>query len=321
MTIDPDAQKVIDLIVQVNRPPIYQLSIAEARQQYRTSSVALGGAVPEVAEITDILAKTPTGQEIPLRIYRGGGARANENHPVVMFFHGGGWTIGDLETHDIPCRHLAIKSGATVIAVDYRLAPEHPFPAAAEDVIAATQWVHVNAPDLGLDRHNMFLAGDSAGGNLAAVVALAMRDARSAAIRGQMLIYPAVDFTKEWSSYQRLADQLPLTKAVMQWFGENYVPNDDQKSDWRASPLQAENLAGLPPTLIATAEYDVLRDEGDAYFDALTQAGNNAQHMDLKGQIHGCMAMAGFIPVASFITDRMAAFVTTHARPHPITKP
>jgi len=321
MTIDPDAQKVIDLIVQVNRPPIYQLSIAEARQQYRTSSVALGGDVPDMAEITDILAKTPKGQEIPLRKYRGSGARENENQPVIMFFHGGGWTIGDLETHDIPCRQLAIKSGATVIAVDYRLAPEHPFPAAAEDVIAASKWVHTNATDLGLDRYNMFLAGDSAGGNLAAVVALAMRDTGAVAIRGQMLIYPAVDFTKEWPSYKRLADQLPLTKAVMQWFGQNYVPDEDQKSDWRASPLQAQTLAGLPPTLIATAEYDVLRDEGDAYFDALTQAGNNAERMDLKGQIHGCMAMGGFIPVASLISDRMAAFVKTHIRSHPDTKP
>ena len=245
-TLNSDAQKVCDLIVASGRPPIETLSPPEARTAYLASRQVLQPDPEPVAELVALEAAGPAGA-IPLRLYRGMGLVKDAQQPALVYFHGGGWVIGDLESHDQACRALANATPCIVVAVDYRLAPEHKFPAAADDAIAATRWIAANAERLGIDRDRLAVGGDSAGGNLAAVVALDARDRGGPAIRLQLLIYPATDMRMDRPSIERHAKQLPLTRAAMNWFIAHYLRSDADKADWRASPLRATSLQGLPP--------------------------------------------------------------------------
>jgi acetyl esterase len=229
--------------------------------------------------------------QIPLRLYRPAGVSDATPLPVYVYFHGGGWVIGDLESHDVLCRQLTAESGACVIAVDYRLAPEHKFPAAADDAWAATRWIVGHAAELGVDAGRLAVGGDSAGGNLAAVVALMSRDAGGPAIALQVLIYPVTDVGSESQSYADFADGYMLTRDSMRWFTAHYLGRKEEANDWRVSPLRAPSLAGLPPALILTAGFDPLRDEGAAYATRLREAGVTVDYVSFGGMIHGFVGM------------------------------
>ena len=292
--LHPHAQLVCDLIVASGRPPIETLSPAEARKAYLASKAILQPDPEPVAEVLALEATGPAGP-IPLRLYRGKGADKGRAQPALIYFHGGGWVIGDLESHDQLCRAFANAVPCVVVAVDYRLAPEHKFPAAAEDAIAATRWIAGNAERLGIAAGRLAVGGDSAGGNLATVVSLDARDRSGPRLAFQLLIYPSTDMRMGWPSLERHAQQLPLTRAAMNWFIAHYLRSGDDKADWRASPLTAASLEGLPPALVITAGFDPLSDEGEAYAEALRKAGVPARHERFEGQIHGFAAMGRIV--------------------------
>jgi acetyl esterase len=292
--LHPEAQQVCDLIVASGRPPIETLTPDQARQAFLAARAILQPDPPQVAEVLALEAEGPSGP-IPLRLYRGQGAGKDRPQPALVYFHGGGWVIGDLESHDQLCRALANAISAIVVSVHYRLAPEHKFPAAAEDAIAATRWLSVNAPRLGIDAARMAVGGDSAGGNLATVVCLEARDRGGPELVFQLLIYPSTDMRMGWPSLDRHAEQLPLTRAGMRWFINHYLRGAADKSDWRASPLTAASLQGLPPALVITASHDPLGDEGQAYAEALRKAGVAVRHERFEGQIHGFVTMGRII--------------------------
>jgi len=300
MQLDPDAQLILDAMIAAGRPPFETLTPAGARQQMRDIRAALKQPVPPVAEVRALTATGPHG-EIPMRLYRGHAAKPGEQQPVVVFFHGGGWVFGDLETHDNMCRSIAGLADCTVISVDYRLAPESKFPAAIDDAFAATQWIARNASTLNLDLGRLAVAGDSAGGNLATVVALMA--ARSGAIRigFQILLYPATDLGMTHDSYRRAGAQFNLTAAAMRWFREHYLTSADQIEDWRASPLRAKEFVGVPPTFIVTAGCDPLCDEGEDYARVLEAHGAPVTLRRFPGQMHGFASMAGFLRAADEI--------------------
>ncbi len=244
---------------------------------------------------------------MPLRLYRGAGTGAATLLPALVFFHGGGWVVGDLETHDPMCRHLANATGCAVVAVDYRLAPEHKFPAAVEDSFAATEWVAANGAELGIDGGRLAVGGDSAGGNLAAVVSLLARDRGAPRLRAQLLLYPALDFGMNHASHQRFAEGHLLTVATMRWFAEAYIRGPQDVDDWRASPLRARDLSGLPPAYVLTAGYDPLCDEGIAYARRLEENNVAVTSRHMPGQIHGFLLMGKIVRAAGPALDEIAA--------------
>ena len=224
-----------------------------------------------------------------------------------MFFHGGGWVVGDIATHDTVCRHLANRADCAVVSVDYRLAPEHKFPAAVEDCVAATGWVAENAAALGVDPARLAVGGDSAGGNLAAVVCLMARDGGAPRIAHQLLIYPATDAAMRHASVTRFAEGYVLTRSTMRWFYDQYLRSPDDAADWRVSPLAAADLSGLPPAYVLTAGYDPLCDEGDEYAARLAAAGVAVEHRRFPGQIHGFVTNGKIIRAADPALDEAAA--------------
>jgi acetyl esterase len=302
--LHPDAQRVCEMIIASGRPPIETMTPAEARAVYLASKPILQPDPEPVAEVAELNAEGPAGP-IPLRLYRGQPAAAAQ--PVLVYFHGGGWVIGDLESHDQLCRALANAVPCTVIAVHYRLAPEHKFPAAVEDAIAATRWIAGNAQRLKLDPKRLAVAGDSAGGNLAAVVCMAQRDSGGPAPLFQFLIYPGTDMAMQSTSIARHAEQLPLTRKGMQWFVDHYLRAPQDVNDWRASPLRAANLRDLPPALIITASFDPLSDEGEAFAEALAGAGVAVRLERFEGQIHGFITMGRIVADSRRAIDLGAA--------------
>ena len=296
MALDPQAANVIDLIVKSGRPPYHQLTPKDARQMFRETRPASTPPAPQIGAVRDVL--TEGAQAIPLRVYRPPGVSDSRRLPVLVYFHGGGWVIGDLETHDVLCRQLTAEAGVSVIAVDYRLAPEHKFPAAADDAWAATRWIATHAAELGVDADRLAVGGDSAGGNLAAVVALLAREAGGPRIALQILLYPVTDLVSESQSYADLADGYMLTRDSMRWFRAQYLAKEQDAADWRVSPLRAPSLAGLPPALVVTAGYDPLRDEGEAYARRLREAGVSVDAVSFGGMIHGFVPMGRLIDTA-----------------------
>ena len=267
--LHPQAQALLKLIQERGIPPTHTLSPKDARALYRDRRALTQPVPPEVAEARELEASGPHGA-IPLRLYRplraGGAGNAGDAAvqalPVLVYFHGGGWVIGDLETHDTLCRELANASGAAVVAVDYRMGPEHRFPAAFDDCLAAAYWVQREAAALGIDPKRIAVGGDSAGGNLAAGVAIAARDAGDLALAFQLLIYPATDMRRNAPSHTTNGQGYLLTRDTMDYFHDHYITDPKHDLDWRASPLLHTDLARLPAALVLTAGYDTLRDEG-----------------------------------------------------------
>jgi len=312
--LHPDATLVCQMIVAANRPPLESLTPPEARQAYLATRKALQPDPEPVAEVANLEAAGPAGP-IPLRLYRGAGADKGELQPALVYFHGGGWVIGDLESHDQACRALANAARCIVVAVDYRLAPEHKFPAAVEDAIAATRWIADHARSLGIDARRLAVGGDSAGGNLAAVVSLDARDRAGPPLVFQLLVYPGTDMRMNRPSHLRHADQLPLRRTTMHWFVGHYLRDTSDEADWRASPLRAGSFRNLPPALVVTAGFDPLCDEGEAYVQALSGAGVPVSHERFGGQIHGFLNMGRIVADAGRLvvlagTALQAAFKT-----------
>jgi acetyl esterase len=296
--IHPQTRALLDLIEQRGIPPTHTLSVADARKYYRERRSVTQPVPPDVGSVRDLQASGPHGP-IPLRSYRPIGSDATSALPVLVYYHGGGWVIGGLDTHDTLCRQLANGAGCAVIAVDYRMAPEHRFPAAVDDCIAATDWIHANAASLAIDASRIAVGGDSAGGNLAAVVSIAARDSGKPPIAFQLLIYPATDQHRNTPSHSSNGQGYLLTTETMDYFTGHYIADSAQYTDWHASPLLHTDLSRLPPALVLTAGFDPLRDEGLAYADALVAAGNRATYVCFERQIHGFILMGKVLDEAN----------------------
>jgi acetyl esterase len=286
MPLDPQIAGILTLLEQVGDASLASGTVEQARATFHTSTVALRdpSTLAAVRSVEDSQIAGPAGQ-IPIRIYR-----PDVDGPVatIAFFHGGGFVIGDLDTHDDHARLICHDVGVVVVSVDYRLAPEHKFPAGFEDCLAATEWVAANADTLGGDPDKIVVGGDSAGGNLAAAVALAARES-GPKLAAQFLIYPGVDFSEDADYPSRIenAEGFFLTAEDMLWFSGHYLPQETNLNDPRASTIRAENLAGAAPAVIGTGEFDPLRDEGEAYAKALADAGVEVRLQRYNGLIHG----------------------------------
>ena len=288
--LHPDARALLDLMEQRGIPPVHTLSPSAARALYRERRQLTQPAPPEVSQVSDVSVDGPHGP-IALRLYRPFGAATDAVLPVLVYYHGGGFVIGDLETHDTLCRMLANRAECTVVSVDYRLAPEHAFPCAVDDCLAATYWVLHNATAHRVDGSRLAVGGDSAGGNLAAVVSQIARDAGDLPIAFQLLINPITDARRLAPSHQENAQGYMLTADTLDYFTNHYIPNISERTHLWASPQLNPNLAKLPPALILTAGYDPLRDEGLEYGQLLTNAGNQVVVVNFPRQIHNFLMM------------------------------
>jgi acetyl esterase/lipase len=300
--LHPDARALLDLIAERGLPAMHTLTPVDARAFYRDRRGFTQPAAPAVGNVVDTRCDGPHGA-IALRVYRpiAAGATTTQDSallPVLVYYHGGGWTIGDLDTHDVLCRELCNGSGAVVVAVDYRMGPEHRFPAAVDDCLAATYWVHRQAAELGVDAGRLAVGGDSAGGNLGAVVAILARDAGDLPIAYQLLIYPATDMRRGHPSHASNGRDYLLTTETIDYYHDHYIADPAHDLDWRASPLLHTDLSRLPPALVLTAGFDPLRDEGLEYANRLVAAGNRATYVCFERQIHGFITMGKVIDEA-----------------------
>jgi len=297
-TMDPKAQIVGEFVKSI-RQPGYFPPLPELRQQLRTMVSLMDEPAPPLPRLEDVHIPGPAGP-IPARVYDPVGVREQtaraSARPAVAYFHGGGWVQGDLETHHGLCARLAQRSGALVLAVDYRLAPEHKFPAAVEDALAVYGWLRKHGHEIGADSARVAVAGDSAGGNLAAVVSQHAAGARVALPTCQVLIYPAVDFALDTASHREFEDGHVIPRDRVTWYMQQYLRGEADRTDPRASPLRTADLRGQPPALVITAGFDPLRDEGRAYADQLRAAGVDVVYREYPGQIHAFVSLTKAIP-------------------------
>lgn len=302
MPLDPQMQAFLDQLQALGVPSFETLSVEQAR--LGTAAMDnIHGAPEPVGSVDNLAAGGPAGP-IPIRVYT---PEREGALPVLVYFHGGGWVLGDLESHDAVCRGLANAANCLVVSVDYRLAPEHKFPAAAEDAYAATQWVAENAAGLGGDPDRIAVAGDSAGGNLAAVVALMARDRGGPALVYQLLIYPVTDPALDTPSCHDNAQGYFLTLDSMRWFWNHYLRSEADRENPYAAPLRAQDMRGLPPALVITAEFDPLRDQGEAYAARLSAAGVPAELRRYDGMIHGFFSMGAVVDQAGVAMNDIGA--------------
>lgn len=302
MPLDREAEAFLKQLAEAGGPALNEMAPAEARRMAEQLA-SLGGEAEPVASLVDRTIPGPAGA-IPVRIYTPAGEGPL---PVLLYFHGGGWVIGSPDTVHSTCALLANRAGAVVVSVDYRMAPEHKFPAAAEDCYAATAWVAENARSFGGDPQRIAVSGDSAGGNLAAVVALMAREKGYPQLAYQVLIYPVTDHSFDTPSYRENGTDYFLTTAMMEWFWNHYINGDEDGRDWRASPLQVADASNLPPAFVITAEFDPLRDEGEAYARKLAEAGNTVTLKRYLGQIHGFCTLLGAMPAGRQALEEAAA--------------
>ena len=294
--LDESARRLLEMSNRSKPRPFETGTPLEARIDYDAGCPTVQGARETVASVEDRQIDGPNGP-ITLRIYRGIGARL-KNGPGLLYLHGGGWVIGNLDSHDEICRWFANLAQCTVVCPDYRLAPEQKFPAGLTDCGATLSFMAESAADLGIDPKRITVAGDSAGGNLAAVLALMARSGDAPRLAAQLLIYPNTDAAQTAGSYRRYAEGYGLTASAMKWFRDHYIRSEADIADWRVSPLRAESVAGAAPAFVITAGYDILVDEGLAYVERLKQEGVRVALRHWPGQIHGFMSMGRYIPVA-----------------------
>jgi acetyl esterase len=309
VTLDPDAAAVFKAFQEAGRPPYETVSPAEARELYLKGRAVSNPEPPELKSVQPLVIPSSHGS-IPARIYTPLQPRQNNGlAPCLVFFHGGGWVIGDLDSHDVVCRKLAHEGELIVISVDYRRAPEQKFPAAVDDAIAATKWIAENAKQLGVDASRLVIGGDSASGNLAAVVALSARDNNRPEIAGQVLIYPATDFAMSHPSHSEPETSILLTHSAVKWFCNHYLSGPGDIGNWRASPARAKTLAGLPPAYVLTAGADPLRDEGNEYAELLREAGVAVTYRHFPGQFHGFFTMGRLLQQANVAASEIGAWL------------
>jgi len=296
--LHPQIVQVLEAMAKAQLRPIEDMTPAEARAQMEVTAQARKAEPLPVARVEERQIPGPGG-DIPLRLYW---PDAPAPVPGIAYYHGGGHVIGSLDTHDLVARNLCAGVGAVVASVDYRMGPEHKFPAAVDDSFAALKWLHANAGSLGADPDRLGVHGDSAGANLAAVVALMARDAGGPKLRLQSLVYPVGDYTLSGASYEKYGQGYGvLTREAMAWFARHYLRSPADAEDWRASPLRAPNLAGVAPAIVITAECDVLHDDGESYAEALRAASVPVEYREYPGMIHGFL---GMVPV---VDDAMNA--------------
>ncbi|HJM90634.1 MAG: alpha/beta hydrolase [Alphaproteobacteria bacterium] len=310
MSLDPQCAAIVRAAATAGGSPLEQDDYRVARDAYEAATTVYRHATGNLQSVEDRTIPGPDGNEIPIRIYTP--ASVLPAMGVALFFHGGGWVIGSLETHDHICRYLAHGAGCIVVSVDYRLAPEHKFPAGLNDCITATRWVAENAETFGGDPARIALAGDSAGGNLAASTALALRDSdRKVPLSLQLLIYPAVDFTAQTASMEENGEGYLLTRQAVEAFADMYLPDHAARNDPRASPQLAKYHIDLPRAWIQTAEFDPLRDEGRIYAETLAKAGVAVEYKCYAGMVHGFARMGGVVDVALEALDHAANALKT----------
>ena len=309
MALDPDFRSYLDLAAaDPAAVPLATMSPEQVRDRLRHTSRTFAARPPATDPARDLAVETGHGS-LPARLYAPLDATEGPL-PGIVFFHGGGWVAGDLDTHDALCRTLASVAGARLVAVDYRLAPEHKFPAAALDATASLEWVARNGNHLGIDPQHLAVAGDSAGGNLAAVAAQHGRD-HGRVLKAQLLIYPATDAATDTSSYEEMAAGYGLERADMRWFYDHYAPD---RADPRASPVRHPDLSGLAPALVVIAGHDVLRDDGRRYAQALRDAGNEVIVFEYEGLIHGFANLTSVSDVARRAVHEAATALGEHLR-------
>lgn len=302
MPLHPQVEAIRAQRIATGEPPLYEMSIEEARAADLAAIQASAGTPEHVHDVRDVSAPRPGGS-VPLRVYRPSGERGV---PVLVYFFGGGWTLGSLETSDAVCRYVANRSGCAVVAAGYRLAPEHKFPAAVEDCFAVTAWVAANADELGVDGDRIAVGGDSAGGNLAAVVALLARE-RGPRLAFQLLVYPVTDYLPDTPSMREAEDPFLFNRRSIEWYWGHYLREPADAESPLAAPLREPDLTGLPPALVITAEHDPLRDEGEAYAHRLEEAGVDVELIRYDGMAHGFFTMIGAVDAARTALDRTAA--------------
>jgi acetyl esterase len=300
--LDPQAQALLDQLAALGNPSLDELPVVQARETFATFA-ALGGPGPALPRVEDRTVPGPGG-DVAVRVYEPGTGKAPR--PFVMWFHGGGMVIGSVAEHDGFCRALADASGAIVVSVEYRLAPENRYPAAVEDCYAATAWVREHGAELGGDPRRLAVGGDSAGGNLAAVTALLARERKGPPLLLQILVYPMLDSSLSHPSMRELGEGHLLTSRAVAWFWGHYLGDDGDGRDPIASPEFADDLAGLPPALVITAEYDPLRDEGEAYALRLEQAGVPLTASRYSGQLHSFATMGALFDASAISWTALA---------------
>jgi acetyl esterase len=303
MPLDPQVEAMRARRAQAGATPLYTLSLAQARAADLASIQDAAGDPEPVAEVADRYIPGPGG-DLPIRVYRPAGPAPA---PALLYFFGGGWTLGTIDTADGICRSLANTAGCTVVSVGYRLAPEHKFPAAVDDCFAATCWVAENAGELGVDPGRLAVGGDSAGGNLAAAVTLLARDRGGPALAHQLLVYPNTDYLADTPSLHANTDPLLFNKTSVGWYWGHYLRSPADGARPLASPLRAADHSGLPPATVLTAEYDPLRDEGERYAAALQAAGVPVELTRYPGMVHGFFAMSGLLDTATRAVAHAAA--------------
>ena len=304
--LDPEVRALLEMMDAQGVPPLESQDPVEARKSREGPMKMLGGEPVALARVEDLTIPGPGGG-VPVRVYASelGGLR-----PALIYFHGGGFAFGNLDTHDAVCRSLAKESGAVVIAVDYRLSPEHKFPAAVEDAHAAVVWVAANAKSLGIDTRRIAVSGDSAGGNLATVIAIRCREAGGPALASQVLIYPVTDMSSfDTDSHREFGEGYFLSRAGMEWFTGHYLSSADLARNPEVSPLLAPDLSALPPALVITAEFDPLRDEGEAYAKRLQKAGVPVTVTRYPGMIHAFVSMRGVLAGGRQAIQEVAKFI------------
>lgn len=306
MALDPQVQALLEAAAKANLPPLWQLTPDQARVQYLQRVRRLEAKDEPIHRVED-RAIDGTDRQIPIRIYRPRDVDTGELLPVLVWYHGGGFVIGSLETHDTACRRLARLADCMVVAVDYRLAPEWKFPAAVDDSFAALQWVATNATAIGADPARVAVGGDSAGGNLATVCALMARNAGAPKLAYQLLIYPCTAPEPETPSHHRFADGYILTRQTITWFYKQYLRSPKDMQDFRFGPLIADDLSQLPPSFILVAGFDPLRDEGVQYAARLIEAGNAVNLVNMPGMVHGFILMNGALDGAVQALEQSAA--------------
>jgi acetyl esterase len=306
--LDPEAEGLLEVMQAAGAPALHTLSVEDARRRMRTAFLTRG--VP--LELTDVqdLTIPLAGRGLGLRLYR----PARGTLPLVVFFHGGGWTLNDLDTHDELCRRLARGSGCLIAAVDYRRAPEHRHPAALEDAYLAYRWLLDNATRLEIDSHIRVVMGESAGATTAAALALLTRDLGAPAPTYQLIAYPVMDTPGRWPSHAQRGSGYTLDREQIQWFESHYLPEGYDRADPYLFPLHAADLSGLAPALVVTAEFDPLRDEGVAYAEKLAEAGVAVEHVHAADQMHGFLLLGKAVRKAGELIDRLAGALAVHVR-------
>ena len=310
MALDPQIEYVLGLIEQSPYPELHTVSAEEAREIFEATAPALNVRPEGIFRSEDRWIDGVEGK-IPIRIYTPHGPAPGESLPILVFYHGGGFVIGSLDSYDNLCRAIANRTDCIVVSVDYRLAPEHKFPAAVDDALEAYQWVIDHAGELDGDAGRMAIGGDSAGGNITAVTAIGIRDEGYMAPLLQILIYPVAGGAPETPSHYEFAEGLLLTRASILWFYDQYLDRPEDATDPRFAPLLADDLSDLPPALVIVAGHDPLRDEGIAYAERLGQAGVEAELVNYEGMVHGFLSLADAVDQGKLAIDRVATALRT----------